>query len=397
MAKGRFDDEAADIPPHDFPPEATAERPKPNLVVLPTPKPEAPDPLAWPDLASKEPPARRWAINGWLGYGHTTLLVGSGGIGKTLLAQQIGSSLALGKPFIDEIVAPQKVLMWACEDDHDELWRRQVNIARSLHVGLEEFSQNFRLVPRHGYNNALCFTNFGKLEFTHLIAALGAEADAFEADVVILDNVAQLYGAGENDRHAVTVFLNYLSGQLKHRALLMLAHPSRAQGSEFSGSGAWENVARTRLYLGSKLPDAKPDPDESDNPDERYLSRRKANYSSKDWRRFQYDLGVLVPDAQEAIQAAGGIVGHLRDKAAEKIVLEALTKLQGMGIYASEGTRSPQYLPRLITEYKLGNGHTKPELASAMRKLMTDGKLTKTVVGQYGNRTEKVGLSIADN
>ena len=33
-------------------------------------------PLDWPDLATKEPPARKWAIKGWLGFGHTTLLVG---------------------------------------------------------------------------------------------------------------------------------------------------------------------------------------------------------------------------------------------------------------------------------------------------------------------------------
>jgi hypothetical protein len=275
------------------------------------------------------------------------------------------------------------------------LWRRQVNIARSLKVGLEAFNDNFRLVPRHGHNNALCFTSFGKLEFTHLIGALAKDADEFSADVVILDNVAQLYGAGENDRHAVTAFLNYLSGQLKHRALLLLAHPSRAQGSEFSGSGAWENVARTRLYLGSKLPDAKPDPDEVDNPDERYLSRRKANYSSKDWRRFQYEFGVLVPESPEA--QGGGIVGHLRDKSAERIVIEAVTKLGVMGIYASEGTRSPQYLPKLIAEYKLGNGHSKPEIAQAMRKLMTDGKLTKSSVGKYSNRTDKTGLCVVEN
>ena len=395
MASRFEDEEPAGMPPVEFPPEATSSRPKVvQLQSKEQPKEPWPSPLAWPDLAGKEPPARKWAINGWIGYGHTTLLVGSGGIGKTLLSQQIGSCLSLGRSFIDEITHPQKVLMWACEDDHDELWRRQVNIARSQKVGLEEFAGHFRLVPRHGYNNTMCFSNFGKLEFSPLITELAKEADEFEADVVILDNVAQLYGAGENDRHSVTAFLNYLSGQLKHRALLLLAHPSRAQGSEFSGSGAWENVARTRLYLGSKLPDAQPDPDVPDNPDERYLSRRKANYSSKDWRRFQYDLGVLVP---EAVESQGtGLIGHLREQAAERLVVEAIRKLESMGIHATEGQRSPQYLPRLIIEYKLGNGHSKPELATAMRKLMTDGKLTKTIVGKNANRSDKLGLSVAD-
>ena len=249
-------------------------------------------------------------------------------------------------------------------------------------------------MPRHGYNNALCFTHFGQLEFSVLIKSLAEEADAFRADVVILDNVAQLYGAGENDRHAVTAFLNHLSGQLKGRALLLLAHPSRAQGSEYSGSGAWENVARTRLYLGSKLPDAPQDQGEETDPDERYLARRKANYSSKDWRRFKYEFGVLVPEMPEA--QGTGILGHLREKQAEQIVLDAIRKFESLGIASSEGTTSSQYLPRLIGEYKLGNGHSKPEIASAMRKLLTEGKIAKTTIGKNANRTKKEGLTVVD-
>ena len=176
--------------------------------------------------------------------------------------------------------------------------------------------------------------------------------------------------------------------------MLLLAHPSRAQGSEFSGSGAWENVARTRLYLGSKLPDVKVGEEEPENPDERYLARRKANYSSKDWRRFKYEFGVLVPEVVE--DQGTGLVGHIRERQAEQIVLDAVRKFQSLGMTVSEGTRSAQYLPRLIGEYKYGNGHSKPEIASAMRKLLTDGKLTKSVVGKNANRTEKYGLVVAD-
>lgn len=365
-----------------FPPGASLNRPN---------RENRAAPLNWPVLADQEPPKRRWAIEGWLGYGHTTLLVGAGGIGKTLIAQQVGSALVLGQQFIEPIASQQRVLMWACEDDHDELWRRQVSIARHFKRGLEEFS-DFVLIPRHGQDNALCTSEFGKLMFTPLIGTLAEQANDFKADVVILDNVAQLYGAGENDRHAVTAFLNNLSGALGHRAILLLAHPSRAQGSEFSGSGAWENVARTRLYLGSQLPDQRPDPDQEVNADERFLCRRKSNYSNKDWRRFTYQHGVLVP---EDLQAVGGIVGHLREQHTEKVVLEAIQKLSSMGIFANEGTRSPQYLPKLIMDYKLGNGQTKPDLASAMRKLLTDGKLTKSIVGKNANRTDREGLVIA--
>ena len=257
----RFDDLEDDIPPHEFPPEATHTRPAGKLSVVQghqvaaAPKETVVAPLDWPALAPLTPPERQWAIKGWVGFGHVTLLVGQGGIGKTLLAQQMASCLALGRKFIEEVPAPFKCLMWACEDDHDELWRRQLALARWCKAGLEEFHERLTIVPRHGLDNALVSTEYGKLLFSPLIAKLSEQASDTNADVVILDNVAQLYGGSENDRHSVTAFLNALAGALQGKAIILLAHPSRSQGSEFSGSSAWENTARTRLYLGPTLPD----------------------------------------------------------------------------------------------------------------------------------------------
>lgn len=372
-----------DVPPLDeeeFPPGSTKERPKANQALAP---------LNWQALVSQEPPLRRWAIKGWLGYGHATLLVGSGGIGKTLLAQQAGSALAIAEKFIDEIPQATRVLMWACEDDHDELWRRQVCIARHFKRGLEEFS-NFTLVPRAGQDNALMSSEYGKPMFTGLERYLAEQVNDYRADVVILDNVAQLYAAGENTRHDVTKFLNQLPGILGgERALLLLAHPSRAQGSEFSGSGAWENVARTRLYLGWKLPDDKNAAAQGDEADQyRYLARRKANYSERDWRRFTYLDGTLHSDPIEA----SGVLQSIKAGRAERLVIAGLQKLIGMGIHATEGTRSANFLPTLLAEYKFDDGVPSRELTAAMRSLMTSGRLKLAKVGVRQNRTVIMGL-----
>lgn len=359
---------------------------KPDVPALPVEKRK---PIDWPALSGKEPPLRRWAQKGWIGFGHTTLLVGAGGIGKTLLAQQIGSCLALGRPYIEDAPEPLKVLMWACEDDHDELWRRQVAIAQWLQVGLEAFSPNLVIVPRHGLENALVSTEFGKLMFTPLLDELRQQALDIGAQVVMLDNVAQLYGGNENDRHSVTMFLNTLDGILASLAILLLAHPSRAAGSEMSGSGAWENVARTRLFLGAKLPGEK----ESEEPEAehvRYLARRKANYSSKDWRKLNYANGVLVPEPPEI---TGGIVSAIRTENAERILLAGFTRLVDMGLQPSSGHTGPRYLPRLLLEYKLDQGASKKDLASALRAMMVSGIFTETKVGHRGdNRNPIYGL-----
>lgn len=357
------------------------------------PKPAPRLPLDWPDLATKVPPERRWAIKGWLGFGHITLLVGSGGIGKTLLSQQMASCLALGNPFISEVPEPLNCLMWACEDDHDELWRRQVQIAKWCNAGLEVFAERLVIVPRHGLENALVTTEFGKLLYSPLIAELETQAADLKSDVVILDNVAQLYGASENDRHAVTAFLNALSGALSGRAVMLLAHPSRAAGSEFSGSSAWENTARTRLYLGSTLPGEKPDPEASPEDNVRYLSRRKSNYSPKDWRRLTYAEGALTPDEPES---PGGLIANIRAGNAERAIISALSKLTSMGVIANDGSRSPNYLPKLMGEYKLDDGFNRRELAVALRTMMVDGKLKRGEVGKRQNRTPQFGLKVAD-
>lgn len=347
-------------------------------------------PLSWADLATKEPPPRRWAVKFWLGFGHTTLLVGAGGIGKTLIAQQMASSLALGKSFVDDVAEPLKTLFWACEDDHDELWRRQVAIASWLDAGLDAFTENLVIVPRHGLENALVVAEMGRLLFTPLIGHLTEQAGDLKADVVVLDNVAQLFGASENDRHAVTAFMNALAGALPGKAVLLLAHPAKAAGSEFSGSSAWENVARTRLFLGSTLPDQKLEADEEPADDVRYLSRRKANYSAKDWRRFSLKDGVLVPDA---VETGGGIVGHLRDQATERIVMEGLKRLNGMSMWPTAAKNSPRYLPKMLADYKYTEGRSMKELGDAMRRLMTDGKLELGKVARYGsNRNPMEGL-----
>jgi hypothetical protein len=378
----------------DFPPEASKVRPlvfQPRIKTPPqdAPQPHKRAPLDWPALAGREPPERRWAIRGWLGFGHVTLLVGLGGIGKTLLAQQMASCLALGKPFVGDVTEPLKCLMWACEDDHDELWRRQVALAKWCDAGLEAFAENLVIVPRHGLDNALVSVEYGKLLFSPLIGELEQQAKDLKCDVVILDNVAQLYGAGENNRHEVTAFLNALSGALSGRAVLALAHPSRSSGSEFSGSGAWENVVRTRLFLGATLPGDKPDPDAEPQDNVRYLARRKANYSPRDWRRMTYADGALTPDEPAEL---GGIVATIRASNAERAVLTGLAKLTAMGIPTSDGTRSGQYLPKLLAEYKLDDGLSKRDTATALRALMVSGRLARGEVGKRTNRTPMMGL-----
>jgi hypothetical protein len=65
-----------------------------------------------------------------------------------------------------------------------------------------------------------------------------------------------------------------------------------------------------------------------------------------------------------------------------------------MGKIPTDGSTSPDYLPKLILEFKLQENMTKRDLTTAMRSLMLNGKLKKQVAGTYANRSPKMGLVV---
>ena len=134
----------------DHGPGNTGGHPAPKKIAAGLPKPR---PMDWRKLSNAAPPPRDWAIDGWVGMGHVTMLAGNGGIGKTLLGQTIGSALALKRDYIGAVGKQHTTMLWACEDDHDELWRRQEAIAAHFGTGLADFAERFIIVPRLGCDN----------------------------------------------------------------------------------------------------------------------------------------------------------------------------------------------------------------------------------------------------
>jgi len=147
-----------------------------------------PQPIPWAALKNLAPPPRSWWIQDWLGPAQPTLCSGAGGIGKSILWQTIGTALALGKEYIGPTVKPLHVLMWACEDQHEEIWRRQVAICEYFDVGIETLQGKLSIVPRFGFDNTLFDLAFGKPTFTPEFLLLREEVNDQKADVLVLDN-----------------------------------------------------------------------------------------------------------------------------------------------------------------------------------------------------------------
>lgn len=346
-------------------------------------------PIDWLSKVGKEPPPRHWFIRDWLPPA-PTLLAGMGGIGKTTLLQTLATALAFGRNFIGEIEQAARVLVWTCEDDDAEVWRRQIPICAHFGLDIGDLADRLHIVPRTGLDNVMLDVAMGNPVPTRVMQELQAQVLDLNIDVLVLDNLAHFFGGKESDRHQTTLFVNSIMGMVRDRpfAPILVGHTARSEGSEYSGSAAWENACRVRLYLGRNLPDAPEDEDEGD-PDVIVLAKRKANYAAKDHLRLRFNGGLFVPEHANGVS----LDPEQRKNVADQVLLKGFDRLIEMGLTCTDSANSQNYLPRKLIEHGLNQGHSKAELKAAMFRQMGRDVLKRGQVGAYDNRTPKSGLT----
>lgn len=364
-----------------------AEQPR---IFLGTPPSGATPFIDWTRLSAQEPPAREWAIEGWLGRGHVTLLAGPPGAGKTAVCQSIASALRLGRQIIDNVPRPMNVLFWAGEDDADEIWRRQVAIARWLGEPLSAFADGLYIDACPDRDITLAGLVDGVLVETPMLAQLREQIGDLKIDAVFLDSVARTYGGNENDRHQVTKYMAMLTSALSptRAAMCLLGHPAKAAGSEFSGSTAWEASVRARLYFGYHPPGEKPDDENPPDDNVRWLAKRKTNYSQRDIREVRFADGCMQPANPPTGEARSGRSNEFLMDEAVRIT----RRLRDMGLNPG-ASLARNYMPALARDNRLLEGITERELKVGLAEAMKAGRLKVGATDQLGhNRMPKVGL-----
>ncbi len=251
------------------------------------------DPRAWTDPA----PPRRWVVPDWVPRGAVTALYSDGGTGKSLIAQQLLTCAALGLPWLGLGVIAGRALGVFCEDERDELQRRQESINAALGVSPDELS-GVRLLSRLGEDNCLMdFTQTDIGVLTPFFADLETTVQQVRPALLVLDTAADLFGGNENVRPQVRRFIGACLSRLARDhdcAVLLLAHPSQSgmtSGAGTGGSTAWSNTVRSRLYFTRPT-----DEDAGAATDRRVLTRMKANYAPADARlEVVWRAGAFVP------------------------------------------------------------------------------------------------------
>lgn len=264
------------------------------------------DVIGWQD---KPAPERRWLVTDLIPLHNVTILAGDGGLGKSIISLQLMAACALDKGWLGKQTMPCKAFGLFCEDDPGELQRRLADVCRHYDAELGDM-ENLQLCSRVGLENSLMEwqSAWEAGETTWLHAQIMNHALEFGAQVVVLDSLHDVFTGDEIRRGQARQFIQGLREIAREidGAVVLTAHPSlsgRNSGTGESGSTAWSNSVRSRLYL-TKADDHAPDGD-------RILKVMKSNYGpSSSETRLQWSDGVFEPTAEQARPAAKRITGR---------------------------------------------------------------------------------------
>jgi RecA-family ATPase len=348
------------------------------------------DPASWHGV---ETPGREWAWHEYIPTRQATYLTGPGSAGKSLLAQQLCTCVAMGLPFLGVETRLGNAIYLTCEDDQDELHRRQKAICQSLGIDLRALSGKLHLVSLSGAINSelLSIGEDGKPEPTKLYRTLDSVLRLTGAGFVALDNVAHLFGGNENIRHEVANFVALLNrlAMRTNASVLFIGHPNKA-GQDFSGSTAWENQVRSRLYMAAPA-----DADGSVlDPDMRHLTRGKANYARNGeklefhWHQWAFTLLDDLPS-----NVAGEIRDIARANGENDAFLRCLDVRNGQERPVSESPASRTYAPKVFASMAEARGLKQKQLENAMERLFRIGAIERGFVYRDGGEgKDRVGV-----
>lgn len=347
------------------------------------------------DWHGVETPPREWEMEGWEPRRSAVFVTGLGASGKSLLYQQRMTCTAAGAPFLGVEVRQGIAIYITCEDDIDELHRRQASINAALGVSWTDLRGKLKLVSLKGLqNNELCtFDTAGRMQTTPRWQSVLASVREIGATNVVLDNVAHLFAGSEIIRNQVAAFINLLDRLAVeiNGGVILLGHPNK-DGAEYSGSTAWENQVRSRIYLSLGE-----DVGGVVDPDARALTNSKPNYSRRGeaisflWHKWAFVLPDDLPPDIMAEQAK-----NVRANAENARFLECLDKTAAEQRTTSASPSASNYAPRVFAKMPMSKGITVKGFEAAMQRLFHLGEIAgDQPVFQRGNRTWAKGLGRA--
>lgn len=335
----------------------------------------------------KQPPTRRWIVDGWLARGTGALLVGQDGVGKSLIAQQLATAVAAGKPFLGLPTTQCPTLYVTCEDDNVELWRRQRAINNV--VGVPTEAAPAMLSSLVGMTNVMLgvFDHDGRFQLSPCFEGIEAFAVERKVGLIVLDNLAHLFTGNENIRREVAEFCSALDrlAIATDSTVVMIAHPSKS-GAEYSGSTGWSAHVRQRWFM-ERVALA-----DGGDRDARVLRKSKANYSEAGTElRFRWHQWAFATDEDLPEDTRAEIAQIAQSGQDNEVFLTCLAEMTRQERNVSE-RRSASFAPTVFAKMSESKSIGKDRLEAAMDRLFRLGTIKRGILPWKRDRKEVEGL-----
>jgi RecA-family ATPase len=331
------------------------------------------------DLDGLPIPRRQWLVKDVIPHRNVTLLSGDGGLGKTIIALMLGTSLSTRTTWLGLECMQGPFLYIGAEDDSDELHRRLDQMRRELGHSWGELADfHFRSFAGEDALVGIFDRSAQAMRATPLLAMIETRIRDLGAIACVLDTSADVFGGDEINRTQVRQFVGLLRGVCirNDTSILLLAHPSlagMASGSGTSGSTGWNNSVRSRMYLEADVKD----------PDARILKFMKSNYAAKAKpMRLRWQNGLFVPDDGEKAAAAAQIN-------AEAKFLQMLDLYTAQERHVS-ASRSVMYAPTIFSRDPACKGFSMQVLQDAMNALFIKKEIVIETFGPPSKQRQRI-------
>ena len=348
-------------------------------------------------FAGQTKTANRWLVQDVIPRRKVTLLSGDGGTGKSLLALQLAAAVATGGEWLGQAVEKGRALFLTAEDEDQDLRDRMLDVAAASGISLTAYS-NLLVRSVAGEDTALVeFPQIPKrMQPTRLLVEVEKALQEAKPALLVLDTLGNLFPGNENDRSQVVPFVSQLySLAMKHdTTILLLGHPSLSgltTGRGSSGSTAWNNSVRSRLYLENPSSGSKDKEEEAEySPNQRRLTVMKSNYGlSGRSLMMTWKDGYFVrdEDEQKFTNDAGEVVSK-GDKAKE-VFLTLLEKFCAEGRHVSTSSGA-NFAPSAFEKHPEACGIKRQSFRRAMDSLMSEGQIKQIVEGPPSRRRARL-------